>query len=190
MANKVIYCDTADLKKDVKDLTSALTGRQMHAALANALNRTLTFVGAETKRQVRSAYTVKSSSVAKALTKKKATRSMLIAEANYKDRPLPLYVFKHRIPNNQNRTPVSVTIKKGQGKQVEFSGGQVLFGAYGKTKIMRRDLTEKKIQTAYTVSVPQMVENEKVYDEIVKKAEAKLQERVDHEIQVRLDGIV
>lgn len=193
MATKTIYCDTSELEKDIKDLRETLSGQSIHAAISNALNRTLTFVGAETKRQVRSEYTVKATPIARALTKKRATRANLQAEAVYKDNPLPLYVFKHKIPSNQYRSPVMITIKQGGGKRVDYTNGnggrQVLFGAYGNKKIMRRDLTQKKLKTAYSVSVPQMVASKDVYDVIVKKAEETLQKRLEHEIQWRLSKL-
>lgn len=185
---KVVYCDTSDLEKNIREVEKVLTGRSIHAAMASALNRTLTFVGAETKRQVQSEYAVKKS-INKALSMKKATRVRLSAEANYQDKPLPLFVFKHSIPANKYRSPVQVTIKKGGGKKVGYSDGKAVFGAYGNRKIERRDLTKRNLRTAYTVSIPQMVANESVYDDIAKKAEKKLIERFNHEIEWRMSKL-
>lgn len=194
MATKVVYCDTRDLERDIKKIEDALTGQSIHAAMSNALNRTLTFVGAETKRQVKSEYTVKSTPIAKSLTKKRATRSKLTAEAIYKDTPLPLQIFKHKIPSNRYRSPVMVQIRQSGGKQIDYTDNngtrQVLFGAYGKKKLVRRDLGQKNLKTAYTISVPQMVSKDNVYGKIVDKAEAKLIERMNHEIKIRMDKII
>ena len=188
MATKVVYCDTSDLEKSIKDVEKVLTGRSVHAAMASALNRTLTFVGSETKRQVQSEYAV-TKSINKSLSMEKATANRLKAAANYADKPLPLYVFKHKIPANQYRSPVSVTIKKGGGKTVGVSEGKAVFGAYGNKKIVRRDLAQKNLKTAYTVSIPQMVASDEVYDVIAKKAEEKLVERFNHEIEWRMSKI-
>ena len=188
MATNVVYCDTSDLEKKLNEVEEILTGRSIHAAMASALNRTLTFVGAETKRQVQSEYAVKKS-INKALTMKKAKRVHLTAEAQYKDKPIPMYVFSHKIPSNKYRSPVQVTIKKGETKRVGISEGSAIFGAYGNKKIERRDLRQKNLKTAYTVSIPQMVANDDVYKVIADKAENKLIERFNHEIEWRMSKI-
>lgn len=186
MATRVVYCDPSDMDEVIKKAKKALTGQNIHAAMASALNRTLTFVGSETKRQVQGEYYV-TKSINKSLSMKRATRRSLTAEANYQDKPLPLFVFKHKIPANQYRSPVQVTIKRSSGtKTVGVSEGAAVFGAYGGKKIERRDLTQKNLKTAYTVSIPQMVANPDVYDDIADKAEKKLIERFNHEIDWRI----
>ena len=189
---RVVYCDTRDLERGVKNVKKVLTGQSMHAAMAQALNRTLTFVGAETKRQVKAEYAV-TKSITKTLTEKRATRRSLEAVASYKDKPLPLFVFKHKIPANEYRSPVQVTIKNGGTKTVGYSNNKgktlALFGAYGNRKLVRRDLTQKNLKTAYTISIPQMFSSDEVYDVIARKAEEKLRERINHEINRRMDKL-
>lgn len=186
---KTIYCDATDMTKKLKEVEKTLTGQSVHAAIASALNRTLTFVGSETKRQVQSEYAV-TKSINKSLSMEKARRSKLVAAANYTDKPLPMFVFKHKVPANQFRSPISITIKKSNGaKTVGYSGNSALFKAYGNSKIERRDLGQKRLKTAYTVSIPQMVASDEVYDVIAKKAEVKLQERIEHELEWRMSKI-
>ena len=119
----------------------------------------------------------------------KATRNKLTAAANYKDKPIPMFVFKHKVPANQYRSPISITIKKSNGMQTHHGSNPALFKAYGGSKIIRRDIGQRNLKTAYTVSIPQMVANDDVYDEIAKKAEVKLQERIEHELEWRLSKI-
>lgn len=189
MAQKLIYCDTSDLEKDIKEVKKVLSEQSIHAAMASALNRTITFVGAETKRQVQSEYAL-TKSINKSLSMEKATRSKLEAAANYTDKPIPMFLFKHKAPSNLNRSPVTVTIKKANGaKTLGYSGGSAVFKAYGDSKITKRELGQRHLKTAYTVSIPQMVSNEDVYDVIAEKAEKKLVERFNHEIEWRMSKI-
>ena len=189
MAQRQIYCDTSDLEKDIKEVRKVLSEQSIHAAMASALNRTLTFVGAETKRQVKAEYAL-TKSINKSLMMEKATRSKLVAAANYTDKPLPMFLFKHSVPPNQTRSPISVTIKKSNGaKTVGYSNGSAVFKAFGDSKITKRKLGQRNLKTAYTVSIPQMVSNEEVYDVIAEKAEEKLIERFNHEIEWRMSKI-
>lgn len=185
---KTIYCDASDMKKKIKAVEKTLSGQSVHAAIASALNRTLTFVGSETKRQVQGEYAV-TKSINKSLSMEKATRSKLIAAANFKDKPIPMFVFKHKVAANQYRSPISIIIKKSNGMQTHNGSNPALFKAYGGKKIIRRDAGQKNLKTAYTVSIPQMVASDEVYDEIAKKAEVKLQERINHELEWRMAKI-
>lgn len=185
---KTIYCDAGDMRKKIKEVQKTLTGQSVHAAIASALNRTITFVGAETKRQVQSEYAI-TKSINKSLSMEKATRSKLVASANFKDKPVPMFVFKHKVAANQYRSPIAITIKKSNGMQTHNGSNPALFKAYGGTKIIRRDFGQKNLKTAYSLSIPQMVSSDEVYDEIAKKAEEKLQERINHELEWRMSKI-
>lgn len=184
---KTIYCDTSDLSKALKKVENVLSPQSTHAAMANALNRTLSFVGSETKRQVKSEYAV-SKSLNKSLTEQKATRSNLTAVAAYKDKPLPLFIFKHSAPNNRFRSPVSVLVKRSNGMQTHTGSNPAMFKAYG-NKIKLRDAGQQNIRGAYTVSIPQMVANDDVYHVIAKKAEAYLYKRLEHELEWRMSKL-
>lgn len=185
--SKVIYCDTSDLKKLLKDVEGILSPQTTHAAMAAALNRTLTFVGAETKRQVQAEYAV-TKSIQKALTKEKATRTKLTAAAIYKGKPIPLFVFKHTAPNNRFRSPVTVTIKKSNGAQTHTGSNPAMFKAYG-NKIKLRDSGQRNLRGAYSVSIPQMVASDDVYDVIAKKSEEYLYKRLHHELEWRVSKL-
>lgn len=184
---KTIYCDTSDLKRLIKDVEDILSPQTTHAAMASALNRTLTYVSAETKRQVKSEYAV-TKSIDKSLKKEKATRSKLTAAAVYTDKPIPLFVFKHTAAQNRFRSPVTVTVKKSNGAQTHNGSNPAMFKAY-RNKIKLRDPGKRTIRGAYTVSIPQMVANDDVYDTIAKKAEVKLYERLEHELKWRISKI-
>lgn len=184
---KVVYCDTSDVDELLKDLQGFLSPQTSHAALASALNRTLTFVTAETKRQVKDEYAV-TKSLDKSVEKKKATRSDLTAEAKYTGKPLPLFIFKNTAPENRYRSPVSVLVKKSNGMQTHSGSNPAMFKAYG-NKIKIRDAGQRNIRGAYTVSIPQMVRNDEVYEVIAKKAEDYLYKRLVHELERRLSKL-
>ena len=185
--SKVIYCDTSDVEKLMKDMQAFLSPQTIHAAMASALNRTLTFVSAETKRQVKAEYAV-TKSLDKSVEKKKATRSDLTAEARYTGKPLPLFIFKNTAPANAYRSPVSVLVKKSNGMQTHSGSNPAMFKAYG-NKIKLRDSGQRNIRGAYTVSIPQMVASDEVYEVIAKKAEEKLYERLHHELEWRISKL-
>lgn len=180
-----ITVDVTDVKKLGENLGAS--PKIIRQATVSALNRTLTFIGAETKRQVQQEYAV-TKSIQKALTKKKATQRDLTAEAIYKDNPLPMFVFKYRTPNNRFRSPVTITIKKSNGKRTHDGSSPALFKGYGK-KIMRRESGEKNIRTAYTLSIPQMVASDEVYDVIAEKAKEHFYKRFEHEVQRRMEKL-
>jgi hypothetical protein len=180
MAN--ITVDLTDVKDLVKDLQ--VCPQMIRQATASALNRTLTFIGAETKRQVQQEYAV-TKSIQKAFTKKRATQNNLTAEAIYTDKSIPMFVFKHTVAQNRFRSPVTITIKKSNGKQTHNGSNPALFRGYGK-KIMRRESGEKNIRTAYTLSIPQMVANDDVYKVIAEKAQSHFYKRLEHEVDWRM----
>lgn len=177
-----ITVDLTDINKMVEGLNAS--PQMIKQATASALNRTLEFIGAETKRQVQAEYAV-TKSIQKSLTKKKATQSDLTAEAIYTDKSIPMFVFKHTVAQNQYRSPITITIKKSNGTQTHNSSNPALFRGYGK-KIMRRDGGEKNIRTAYTLSIPQMVASDEVYDVIADKAKEYFYKRLEHEIIRRI----
>ena len=185
---RTIYCDTSDLKKVLKKAEGILEPKTTHAAMASALNRTLTFVGAETKRQVKGEWAV-TKSISKSVKKKKATRTKLVAEAIYTGKPIPMFVFKHTAAENMYRSPVSITIKKSNGMRTHNGSNPALFKAYSGKKIMRKEAGQRNLRTAYTVSIPQMVASDDVYDVIAKKAEDKLRERLQHELEWRISKL-
>lgn len=184
---KIVYCDTSDVDELLKGLQGFVSPQVTHAALSSALNRTLTFVSAETKRQVKAEYAV-TKSLDKSVEKKRATPGDLTAEAKYTGNPIPLFVFRNSAPDNIYRSPVSVLVKKSNGMQTHGGSNPAMFKAYG-YKIKLRDAGHRNIRGAYTVSIPQMVRNDKVYDEIAKKAEKYLYKRLVHELEWRLSKL-
>lgn len=184
MAENIVYCDTSDLDKMIEEFRKTMTEDECRAALSKALNKTLDFVGAETKRQVQGEYYV-TKSLQKSVQKKKATRADLSAEAIYTGKPIPLFVFKHTAPQNAFRSPVTVTVKRSNGPQTHTGSNPAMFRAYGR-KIKLRQPGERNIHGAYTLSIPQMVSSDAVYEEIAKKAGVQLYKNAEYFLKERL----
>ena len=180
-----IYVDTSDLKELTKDLQRC--PQLVNQATASALNRTLTFIGAETKRQVQTEYAV-TKSINKYLKMTRATARNLTAVATYTDKPIPMFVFKHTAARNRFRSPITITIKRSNGAKTHNGSNPALFRGYGK-KIMRREAGEKNIRTAYTLSIPQMVASDEVYKVIADKAQPYFYKRIEHEVNYRLSKL-
>lgn len=188
MAN-TIYCDTSDITELAKKARGILSDGSIRQATATGMNETLKHIAAATKKQVQAEYYV-TKSIDKSLEKKRASASDLTAEARYTGKPIPLFVFKHTAARNQYRSPVTVTIKRANGAQTSGSN-PVLFKTYSYKykKVMRRDAGQKNIRTAYTVSIPQMVRSDEVYEAVAKSAEQYLYKRVAYQLQKRIDKL-
>lgn len=185
MAYVQVDIDEDELRKLSKKLEAH--PQLIRAATVSALNRTLTFIGAETKRQVKKDYAV-TKSINKSIKMTRATRGNLTAIAEYTDKPLPMFVFKHSVAQNKFRSPVTITIKHSNGKQTHDGSNPALFRGYGK-KIMRRESGQENIRTAYTISIPQMVASDAVYNVIAEKAKEYFFTRFEHEVNWRLENL-
>lgn len=177
----VIYVDTSDVDRLFEELSKVLSPSVMRPAMAAALNRTLTYVNAETKREVKKEYYITKSPAGQV---KRATSGDLTAYTKYTGSPQPLHMFKHRAAANRYRSPVSVLVKKDNGWATHEGSNPAMFKGYG--KIMLRDGGQRGLRTAHTLSVPQMVSNPDVFKVIGEKAAVKLYERLVHEVEWRL----
>lgn len=188
---KEIICDTSDLERLIKGLEGILEDGTIRQCVAGALNDTLPHIAAQTKREVQAEYLI-TKSIDKTLEKKKAKTSDLTAEARYTDKPLPLFVFKHSAPTSGNRSPVKIARIAGKSKTVGYSSeGEGVFKTknYRHKKIMVRAAGQRNIRTAYSVSIPQMVANDGVYEAIAKDAEPFIYRRLEYRINKRLDKL-
>lgn len=180
-----------EIKVDTKCLEKLTTEmkvfpQQTHAAMASALNRTLNFVTGEILTDVTDNYAIKKQRVKKTMTIQRATKRNMSASVTVQDKRLRLGAFKFKpaspTGNKAKDTNISVTIKKGQTRELKSRDGIPWFvGRANKTDkkpdIFTRTGEGRKIEWGFTVSIPQMVSSEQVYREIAKKAEAKLTDR-------------
>ena len=183
----VIYCDTTEANRLIRRMEKATSTERMKVAMSRALNSTLRHIPAETKRQVQREYAVKAS-LQKGVKKIHASPGNLHAEALYTGATLPLYTFATKAPKNRYRSPVSALVKLSNGWQTHEEANPAMFKAYGR-KVLTRAAGQRTIRTAHTISIPQMVSNESVYQEIARDAESYLYERVEYYVGLELDSI-
>lgn len=165
--------------------------KQVPAATASALNRTLDFTVTQTKREVTKNYSVKQKEVASTLRKKRASKSNLNAYIECKGKTIDLAKFPHNpkafSPKNKK---VKVKIKKQEGYKVIKTNPSAFVQNMGTTHIWMREGSKRTpVRLLRTLSVPQMVSNQEVIGVIEEKSKEKLRERIEHEIEWRLNKI-
>lgn len=177
------YVDCKDLERLADKM--AEFPRESDKAMVKSLNRTLSRVVTTTHKEVQAEYSPLRKGINSALKKERANQSKLQAKAIYTGNPLSLEGFKKRIPSNRFRAPVKVWVKKAPAVNRPFP---VLFGAR-KGKVYRREAGTREIGGAPTVSIPQMISNEDVYEKIAKDAEQYLTKTFAHELEWRISQL-
>lgn len=199
MANDV-FIDT----KQINKLTIELKGleNEMAEATYHALNRTLDHVVTQVGRIVPKSYAVKSKEVKESFKGgiKRPSKGKLEASLTSKGRTLSFAHFPYtpKSPRKSKgsifKNVVMVTIKKSKGKIISRKGFVATTGAKSAEKtqynVFKR-LGDKRLPIApiRTLSIPQMISNEGITEEIQKTANEKLAERIEHEIIYRITSI-
>ena len=179
-----VIIDDSELKQVVKKL--AKMPKEIPKATAQAINRTVTHTATLTKRETTKIYAVKQKDVAATLSKKRATAGNLRGYVKSKGNNIELSKFPYNPKiTNKRRKRVKVKVRRDRGYQVintspsAFTNTGQIWQRKGKSRFPRKKL--------YTLSVPSMVGNPEVSDPIKEKAAKKLEERVRHEIERRLN---
>lgn len=165
--------------------------KQIPGATKSALNRTVDFTVTKTAKEVTNEYSIKKQFVTKTIKKVKARGKSLYAYISSRGGPLPLGNFSHTPKNfNSKAKAVKVKIKKNEGyKTVKTSPKAFVQKIYGSEADIykRKDNRRFPVIKLRSISVPQMINNEKIISSIQEAAGKKLQERINHEIKWRLD---
>lgn len=194
MSKPNIYLDTKQLDR----LTIELKGfeKEVGAATRNALNRTIDHVISKSGQLVSKAYSIKSGDVKKTFSNiKRPSNSNLEASITSKGHLLSLGRFPHsptRPIKNTKRTKrqVKVQIKRPGGKKTVAADPKAFIASTGaksadkmQYNVFRRVGNSRlPIQIVRTLSVPQMITNEKVAEQILESANNMLNQRLEHEI--------
>lgn len=187
-----IIVDTEELKRIAVELKAF--PNVAPKAMSAALNRTISTVKTDMRREAVAEYEVKGSDVAKSLSVKKASPARLSAEALSKGRPLALshFKFKPKKPMaGKTRRKVLVKVKKSSGfTEIKIKPPAFVQNPNGATNIFAREGESRlPIKRLYSLSVPQMISNKEVMNRITEKAHETLDKRVKHEIEYRLKKI-
>lgn len=182
----IITVDT----KQIDRLTMELKGfeKEVGESTYHALKRTVDFVATQIGRIVRQHYTIKASDIKDTLIKNYPSKKDLSASVESKGHTLSFYHFTHSPktrPATKKKYKVKVTIKRDSGSQEVNTDPKPFIATLdgGIDHIVKREGTERKpIVVLRTLSVPQMITNENVGEEIQKAAMEKFNERLEHEI--------
>lgn len=184
--------DTEQLKRVAVELSEY--PKVAPKAMAAALNRTITTVKTEMKREAVAAYEIKAGDVNKTLSIKRASPSKLQAVASSVGRPIALIHFKvkpKKPPTKATRKRVMVKIKKSSGySTINTKPSAFVQNASGAINVFqRKGAARLPIKRLYSLAVPQMIGSKAVMDRIQVKANETLDKRVTHEIEYRLGKI-
>lgn len=150
-------------------------------AIARALNRAATNIKSNMSKEVRKYYTIKASDIKSTILKYRASRSNLSASVVSRGNPIGLDKFKvsPKTVQPNRKKPIKVGVKK--------DGLKVVLGAFvadvaGIGVFERTTKARYPIRRLYGPSVPQMLGNVHVREEIGKQGYETFQKRLDHEI--------
>lgn len=162
--------------------------QEARKAAAAAASRVVTHVKSRISVEVRKNYVVKASVVKKSLfTKRPSISANLIGGvvgATGSQLPLTMFMVSHSA-----RRPLNVRVKKSGGGPVPglFWGGRS--GLAIRRDPMGNITSRLPIKNPGGPSVPQMIENEDVWEAIDESASAMLNDRLVHELQYRLGKV-
>lgn len=184
-----LYIDTRGLSSIRIDLQKV--AKQIPGATASALNRTLDFTTTKTIKEVTNEYTVKSKTVRATIKKVRARGNSLYAYMSSRGPTIPLGKFQHTPRNYSKKAKsVKVKIKKSSGfKVIKTNPKAFVQKIYGSESdiYMRKGNSRFPVIKLKSLSVPQMIANEKIIKSVQETAEKKLLERINHEIEWRLN---
>lgn len=186
-----------DIKK-IDRLTIELKGfeKQVGEATYHALNRTLDYTVTQIGRIVPKYYAIKAKEVKESIAQiKRPTKANLAADIIIKGHRLSFVHFPHspKIPLKR-KYKVKVNIKHAT-KTVSTNPLPFIAhtGAKSLDKVQfnifkREGKNRFPITVLRTLAIPQMITNEEVAELIREKANKKLEERLEHEIILRMTG--
>lgn len=191
MAKQDVFVDTKQLER----LTFELKGfeKQVGTAAYHALNRTLDQVITQVGRIVPKSYAIKATEVKASFKRgiKRPSKENLTASITSYGSTLSLAHFPHspQAPSSK-KYKVKVTIKKDKGRTAVNTSPLPFIASTGtksadKTQynvFKREGKSRFPITVVRTLSIPQMITNENVAEQIQKIASDKLNERLEHEI--------
>ena len=193
-----LYIQSSDLKKAEDFLQSF--GKHAFKSVAMAMNQTITGVRTDANRAIRENYNVKASVINKTMTITRArpNPNRMYAVLESSGNPIPLINFGARPSIPTKRKPgvgVSVLVKKTGGRKVipgsfvaQMKSGHI--GIYTRTGQPKKRVSAGKykgqmrepIKQLYSLSVPAMLQNNAVLEEIEARAIIRFEKNLNHAI--------
>lgn len=176
---------TVDLNQQMLAQVQSRLGALSNKApnvLTSALNRTVTTVASNIKKEVRKEYNIKALDVTQSITKTKASRTKMTAMVASKGTPIPLDRFKlsPRAVQPKRKKPIKAGVKKGGLKEVVGAFVSDLNGI----KVFQREGKKRlPVKRLYGPSVPQMLGSQEVVNRINQEGAVMFNNRMNHEIE-------
>ena len=158
-------------------------------AFSSAINRGLSHTKTQAFKQVRKVYEVKQSALNEATTTRvqKASTGNLVGCVSFSGVKIPLYKFKVTPKEPRKGQKVRAAVMKGGGA----TSDSAFIAKMGNDHIgVFERITSKRypIEEIMGLSAKQMIENEVIIDQLIKEAQEKVDERLNHEIERILNG--
>ena len=155
------------------------------AAVARAFNRALVTGRAAVTREITKRYTVKAKDVRSTFLMKRASATHLDAELISKGKALPLRAFSHNPSTDTTgvkRKPIRVTIKSGEAYALttSFVWRGNIFDRLGNSGL--------PIKKMVGPSVPSMLGNDDIVDEVQSVMNDTAEKRLEHELGRLIEG--
>jgi hypothetical protein len=189
MPSQSITVDVTSLNRIASGLSNF--EREMPGAVASSLNRTVDFMNTRVGKLVSEEYMISAKDVKKTIKKIKASRGDMKAGIKSTGGTLSFSHFKFTPKTPGKKAKVKVKIKKKEGyKEIKTSPKAFVQVVRGSLNVWKREGPRSNpIQILRSLSVPQMIQNANVGNIIQVEASRKLEERVQHEIQYRLNKL-
>ena len=145
---------------------------------SRALNRTISAVKTEQIRSAKDKYTLKSGTY-KGVNVRNSNPGSLMASVNAQGSPISIDNFKVSSKKRTNKqVRITAEIKKGQSKSL----GDSFIGYYNKSSIFHRIGAERvPLKQLFGPSLPQMLGEVSILDQLMLFSNAKFNERFEHE---------
>jgi hypothetical protein len=181
---------------DIRSLNRIASGlsnfeREMPGAVASSLNRTVDFMNTRVGKLVSQEYEITAKDVKKTIKKYKASKGNMKAGIKSTGGTLSFSHFKFTPKTPGRKAKVKVKIKKKEGyKEIKTDPKAFVQIVRGSLNVWKRKGSRNyPIQILRSLSVPQMIQNANVGNVIQIEASRKLEERVQHEIEYRLNKL-
>lgn len=198
MAKGPILVDTKQLDRLIIELKGF--EKEMGEAVYHTLNRTIDQVITQTGRIVPKSYAIKNKEVKQSFARgiKRPTKNNLKASITSKGHTLSLAHFPHSPKTRlKKRYKVKATIKREGGRKTINTQPLPFIASTGakssdkvQHNIFKRIGTSRlPIKLIRTLSIPQMITNEKVASQIQRAAQERYEDRLEHEVIYRMTNI-
>lgn len=162
--------------------------RKAPNAISNALNRAVTNINSNVKKEVRSKYHIKAGDVSDTLDVRRANAADLSAHVISKGKVIGLDKFKvsPKTVNPKRKGQLKIAVKKEGTKQIL---GAFVANLHG-IKVFERDGKKRSpISRLMGPSVPQMIGNEDIVAKIEREGQLTYDRRLEHEINYLLSKL-